>query len=263
MKMSLLHMEVIKEEADCFHIRIFNKQETTRILFAPETKFLCFPRNDALSELLQENEYQLRKILHNKRPDTFYKGFKLNFAFRDQIAVAAFNDLTRLVVLDKRGEFPESYTIEEGREPICKLYTDGCFLGKEEKGAYVALVKNLNGKHNLFTGQTNVCSSSLIELMAAIKGMEMLRNIYELRIITDSRYVIKGLTEWTLNWKLNNWHTAQGNKVKNIEYWKQFDRLTENKYVEFQWVKGHSGHFENTICDFYAKQAARRTGSNF
>ena len=93
--------------------------------------------------------------------------------------------------------------------------------------------------------------------MAVIKGLENTKEQNKIRIITDSRYIIKGLTQWIFNWKLNNWHTVQGEKAKNIEYWKQFDKLSEGKYIEFEWVKAHSNQFENSLCDFYAKQAAK------
>lgn len=89
-----------------------------------------------------------------------------------------------------------------------------------------------------------------------IKSLEILANEKQLRIVTDSQYVRKGITEWIFYWKLNGWLTANGRQVRNIEFWKKFDRLTENKYIEFQRVKSHSGHFENTICDLYAKEKA-------
>ncbi|WBW99763.1 RNase H family protein [Oceanirhabdus sp. W0125-5] len=54
---------------------------------------------------------------------------------------------------------------------------------------------------------------------------------------------------------MNGWLTANGEKVKDIDNWVKFDKLTEGKYIEFQWVKGHSDHFENTLCDLYAKDA--------
>jgi ribonuclease HI len=76
--------------------------------------------------------------------------------------------------------------------------------------------------------------------------------------VTDSQYVRKGLTEWIINWKLNNWTTANGEKVKNIEYWKRFDRLTDDRYIEFKYVKSHSGHFENTMADLYARDMAKQ-----
>lgn len=120
------------------------------------------------------------------------------------------------------------------------------------------IVKDTNGLLNLHTKTTPQTSSSLIELQAAILGLEKMQHHTHLRIRTDSRYVIKGLTEWVINWKLNNWRTAQGRPVKNIAFWKRFDELAQGKYIEFKWVKGHSEQLENSRCDFYARSAALR-----
>jgi ribonuclease HI len=86
--------------------------------------------------------------------------------------------------------------------------------------------------------------------------LELLKDEVEIRLITDSQYVRKGLTEWIINWKLNNWKTANGESVKNIKHWKKFDNLSNNKYIEFQYVKAHSQQFENTMADLYARDAA-------
>lgn len=55
-----------------------------------------------VSYYLKQNEYQLRKILHNKRIDTFYVGFQVKIVLRDEKDVAAFNDRSKIVVLDNR-----------------------------------------------------------------------------------------------------------------------------------------------------------------
>ncbi len=257
MKMFVFNMEIIENKENSFLIKISNTKETALIQFSPENKILKFLSKNTLSSYLKENEYQIRKILHNKRPETFYKGFNLKFALRDKKEVSAFNDLSKIVVLDKRNDKNDSYVIDKGLKKIYEVFTDGSFLEKQGKGGYVVLIKDLKGKYNLNTKKTEVGSSCLIELLAAIKALELLKDIEKIRIITDSQYVRKGLTEWIINWKLNKWYTANGYKVKNIEYWEKFDSLTENKYIEFKWVKGHSNNFENTICDLYAKDTAK------
>ena len=60
------------------------------------------------------------------------------------------------------------------------------------------------------------------------------------------------------NWKLNNWYTAQGETVKNKDYWLEYSELTRGKYIDFEWIKGHSAHLENTICDSYAGELLER-----
>ena len=251
-------MEIIEVNANSYSIRISKNKLSTLINYNPPIKALGLNADNALDAKLTENKYQLKKILNNKRPDTFYPGFKLKFILRDNLKTIEFNDLTKIIVLDRRNGAYNTFAEIKTEKEICKIYTDGCYLQKLKKGAFVAIIKSLTNKLSIHYNKTNETSSCLIELMAVIKGLEVSQHINELRIISDSRYVIKGLTEWIFNWKLNNWYTAQGEKVKNINYWKRFDELSKGKYIEFEWVKGHSQHPENTLCDYYAKQVAMK-----
>ncbi len=249
----------IKDQAeDYFLIEISSPIGSAQILFSWARRDLIFLDTTPISELLRENEYQLRKIFHNKRPETFYVGFKLKIILRRDKDVTSFNDLANIIVLDKLNENTKIYVLFSSNLILPEIYTDGCFLDKYKVGGLASLICYPQGYKRLFTGGTYRRSSSLIELMAAIMALKKIENHQKIRIFTDSRYVIKGLTEWLTNWKLNDWHTAQGTKVKNIAYWKEFDHLTENKYIEFKWVKAHFESVENKIVDFYAKQAALR-----
>jgi len=254
---SVFQMEIIDEFDNEFSIKISTTDKFTTIKYNKLLKKIIFISNNKIDKKLNENKYQLTKILNNKKTDSFYIGFSLKFVLRDNLSSIDFNDLSKIIVLDKQNGKYNTYTLKKIESEIFRIYTDGCYLGKLKKSAYVAITKNLKNKLNLFYGKSNLKSSSLIELMAVIKGLENAQDHKKIRIITDSRYIIKGLTQWIFNWKLNNWYTAQGEKAKNIEYWKKFDKLTEEKYIEFEWVKAHSNHFENSLCDFYAKQAAR------
>ena len=255
---SIYSMEIIDVYADIYSIRISTTNDSTIIKYHCDIKKLELTENNVLDIKLKENQYQLKKILNNKRPDTFFKGFKLKFILRDNFKSIEFNDLSKIIVLDRRNNDYNTFAKTKTNKKILKIYTDGCYLQKLKKGAYVAIIESLTNKLSIHYAQTNETSSSLIELMAVIKGVEVSKQVNELRIITDSRYVIKGLTEWIFNWKLNDWYTAQGEKAKNIEYWKHFDELSKGKYIEFEWVKGHSQHPENTLCDYYAKQVAMK-----
>lgn len=251
-------MLIIEKQGLHFQIRISRDKLSCYLQYNPEEKAIQFCNENLLSKELTDNIYQLTKILHNKRNDTYYPGFKLKFILRDNESAVSLNDLNRLVILDRRNGAYIVSSGEKDEKEILRMYTDGCYLEKKKRGAYTALFKKPNGLLNLYCKRTKASSSSLIELMAVIEGLKTVKEIESIRIISDSRYIIKGLTEWMFNWKLNNWHTAQGKKVKNIGCWKEFDKLTQGKYIEFEWVKGHSFHFENSICDFYAKYAASK-----
>ncbi len=251
--------KIINAKAQEFQILIRSEDssEETLIGYTPLTKSLVFLNDNALSLYLKKHEHQLRKMLHNKRLDTFFIGFELYFILWEDKDSKAFNDRSKIIALDKRANSEIKIFIpEEEPEGLIKMFTDGSFLEKRGKGGYVVLIKKPAQNYQLHTYESGQKSSSLIELEAAIKGLEILKDTEKIRIISDSQYVRKGLTEWVPIWKLNNWYTVNGEKAKNIGYWKYFEQLTQGKYIEFEWVKAHDNHFENTLCDLYARKQA-------
>lgn len=255
MKMYLFEMEIVKENEDFYDIQVKDSDDVAILQFNPETKCLRFLNNNKTSKYLMNNEYQFRKLLHNKRKDSYYVGFKLKFAFRDKKDVASFNDRSNIVVLDKRNDKYDSFVIRSTEENIPTIYTDGSYNENLGTGGYGILIERTNGECEMFSGRTEIKGSSQVELITCIKALKILKDEIKIRIVTDSQYVRKGLTEWILYWKLNSWKTANGEDVKNKELWIEFDKITEGKYIEFLWVKGHSGHEQNTICDREAKKA--------
>lgn len=258
MKMHQLHMEIIDEEEESFVIVIQKQEQQTTVIFNHYHKKLTFLSDNPLSEFLKINEFQFRKLLHVKKPESYYKGFKLDFSIREGKDVEAFNDLNQILVLDKRNGKNENYVIKNSSKRINELYVDGSFLNDEKKGGIAVIIKSPEGNYQLKTFKSVETSSCLLELEAAIKGLELLKDDDEIRLVTDSQYVRKGLTEWIINWKLNDWRTANGEKVKNIKHWKKFDVLSINKYIEFKYVKAHSQQFENTMADLYARDEAEK-----
>jgi ribonuclease HI len=100
-----------------------------------------------------------------------------------------------------------------------------------------------------------------MELVAAIRGLEMLTRPCEVILTTDSQYVRKGITEWMANWKKRNWLTSARKPVKNDDLWRQLDELCRPHKIEWQWVKGHSGHRENEIVDQLANRGIDELGN--
>lgn len=259
MKMLLFKMEIIDVQDNYYTIKISNDAEATLIKFNPIKKDLDFILNNNLTDCLKANEYQLRKMLHNKRIDTYYVGFNVNLVLRYNKDVAAFNDRSKIVVLDKRNNANLSYVMDEAKceKKIYKVFSDACYFENKKYGGFAFIIEDLKGNYNLHTEKIGDIGSSQAELVAVIKALELLKDIDKIRIITDSQYVRKGLTEWIPCWKLNDFKTINGEPVKNIENWLLFDNVCNEKYIEFQWIKGHSNHFENSLCDMYARTAAK------
>ena len=120
------------------------------------------------------------------------------------------------------------------------------------------LIKDKQQLLSIHYNQLNTNSNNLTELLAVIEGIRLTDENESIRLVCDSQYVIKGVFNWIPVWKLNNWFTANGLKAKNVEYWKELDLLLNNRYIEFQWVKGHRDHIENKLCDYYARLVAER-----
>jgi len=66
--------------------------------------------------------------------------------------------------------------------------------------------------------------------------------------------VLKGIQEWLPNWKKRNWKTAAKKPVKNVDLWQQLDASMQQHQINWQWVKGHSGHRENELADQLANR---------
>lgn len=77
-----------------------------------------------------------------------------------------------------------------------------------------------------------------------------------LLILCDSQYVINSVTKWMPGWKRKGWRKKDGKPVLNVELLKDIDRALAGRSVEFEWVKGHSGHAMNEAADRRANAAA-------
>ncbi|HIE53836.1 MAG TPA: ribonuclease HI, partial [Chromatiaceae bacterium] len=98
-------------------------------------------------------------------------------------------------------------------------------------------------------------TNNRMELTAVIEGLKALKRPSRVRVVTDSQYVKNGMQQWIHNWKRNGWRTAAKKPVKNAELWKELDRLVSLHDVQWEWVRGHSGHPENERVDQLANQA--------
>lgn len=142
------------------------------------------------------------------------------------------------------------------------LYTDGACKGNPGPGGWAFILHHpRSGKAIERSGSRRRTTNNQMELQAVIEGLKALKRPTSVRLITDSSYVEKGLTEWSRNWKRNNWRrrTSDGYKpVKNVEFWKELDRLAARHELRVTRVRGHAGHPENERCDQLAVKAYQK-----
>ena len=135
------------------------------------------------------------------------------------------------------------------------IYSDGACRGNPGPGGWGTLIK-FNDHEKIMKGAEIETTNNRMELMAAIQGLETLTEACEVVLTTDSQYVKNGITEWISAWKARGWKTAAKKPVKNQDLWMRLDAaVNQHEKVDWQWVKGHSGHEENERVDELANQA--------
>ncbi|HEX3022292.1 MAG TPA: ribonuclease HI [Lachnospiraceae bacterium] len=142
------------------------------------------------------------------------------------------------------------------------VYTDGAARGNPDgPGGYGTILvyidsKGVEHRKELSCGYKKTTNNRM-ELMAAIVGLESLTKPCNVKLYSDSQYVIKAFNEhWLDGWIKKGWKRGKNEPVKNVDLWKRLLKAKEPHQVEFIWVKGHAGHEFNERCDVLATTAA-------
>ncbi|MCW8853350.1 MAG: ribonuclease HI [Gammaproteobacteria bacterium] len=143
--------------------------------------------------------------------------------------------------------------MSQPRRDVVELYTDGACRGNPGPGGWGVLLC-YNGHEKELSGGEHETTNNRMELMAAIQGLEALSKPCDVILYTDSKYVMQGITEWINNWKAKGWKTSARKPVKNVDLWQRLDQARNNHQVDWQWVRGHSGHDGNERADELANR---------
>jgi len=138
------------------------------------------------------------------------------------------------------------------------IYTDGACIGNPGPGGY-GIILLYRGHRRELSGGYRKTTNNRMEIMAAIVGLEALKERCRVTLYSDSEYLIKAMSrEWAKRWRAKGWKRNKREKALNPDLWERLLRLCEHHEVQFSWVKGHAGTLENTRCDELAMQAAQQ-----
>lgn len=136
------------------------------------------------------------------------------------------------------------------------IYTDGACKDNPGPGGWGAVLSR-NGKTLELYGGEFYTTNNVMELTAAIKALEALTKPRKVRLLTDSNYIVEGMTIYLEGWKAQGWCKSRGKPVANAELWKHLDELASVHEVEWLWVRGHTGEAGNERADQLANLGVR------
>ncbi|MFV0520377.1 MAG: ribonuclease HI [Lachnospirales bacterium] len=142
-------------------------------------------------------------------------------------------------------------TLESEKKVI--IYTDGACSGNPGKGGYGIVMFYGEKKSEFSDGFLNTTNNRM-ELLAVIDALEKLKRPCNVKLYSDSKYVIDSITKgWVYSWAKKGWKKSDGKMALNIDLWERVLPLLKIHTVEFVWVKGHANNEFNERCDFLAR----------
>jgi len=129
------------------------------------------------------------------------------------------------------------------------LYTDGACSGNPGPGGWCAILE-YRGVEKVISGGEPETTNNRMELMAAIRGFEALKEHCFVDFYSDSKYVIDGLEkDWAATWRRNGWKRADKKPAQNPDLWGRLLDLIALHAVRYHWIKGHAENPYNNRCD--------------
>ena len=146
---------------------------------------------------------------------------------------------------------------KQDERPFVEIFADGACSGNPGVGGFGAILRS-GRKCIELSGGEKLTTNNRMELMAVIAALEALKRPCNVRITTDSNYIVKGMTEWIEGWQRNNWKNSQKKDVLNRDLWERLLTAAGGHAIEWEWIKGHNGHDENERCDLLAREAVNK-----
>jgi ribonuclease HI len=153
---------------------------------------------------------------------------------------------------------PPERQISMGKLEHVTIYTDGACTGNPGPGGYGSVLLCDKQRKELSAGYRKTTNNRM-ELLAAIKGLEDLKEKCRVTLYSDSQYMVKAMIQgWAERWRARGWKRNKKDRALNPDLWDRLLNLCERHQVEFRWVKGHAGNTENERCNRLATQAAQQ-----
>jgi ribonuclease HI len=138
------------------------------------------------------------------------------------------------------------------------IYTDGACSGNPGPGGWAAVLCYAGREKELSGGEESTTNNRM-ELTAAIRGLEALKEPCRVELYSDSRYLTDAVNQgWARAWRSRGWMRTKREPAANPDLWEQLLDLLDRHTVVLHWVKGHAEDPMNKRCDALAVAESRR-----
>ena len=125
------------------------------------------------------------------------------------------------------------------------IFCDGSSLGNGQVATRAAAAALLGYRGiwravGEFLGQA---TNQQAEIVAAALGLEALREPCQVRVVTDSRYVVETMS-------------GRFRRKSNLDWWARLDKASLPHEISWEWAKGHAGHIVQEAADRAARGIA-------
>lgn len=136
-----------------------------------------------------------------------------------------------------------------GDDIMIQIFTDGSSLGNPGPGGFCAIIKQ-GSKTIIAKGGEKHTTNNRMEMSAIIAGLYYIIKRFPdekfCEVYSDSNLIIATLKH---GWK----------RKKNVDLWAKLDALIcKFEKISWHWIRGHSGHKENTKADRVAVLEAKK-----
>ncbi len=138
------------------------------------------------------------------------------------------------------------------------IYTDGSCEGNPGRGGWAAILR-YNKHERVLTGGSSQTTNNRMEMTAALKALQSLKEPCAVKLHTDSQYLKRAFTDgWLNRWRSNGWLTSNKQPVKNQDLWNDLWSETQKHKVQWIKVKAHANNKLNNRADELAVAACNR-----
>jgi ribonuclease HI len=142
-------------------------------------------------------------------------------------------------------------------EKTVEIFADGACSGNPGPGGFGSILR-YGDREKEISGSEMKTTNNRMELRAVIEALRLIQRPSKVRVMSDSIYLIKGMSEWVEGWVRKGWVSSAKKPVMNRELWESLIELSRPHKIEWKWIRGHAGHKENERCDRLAKEALRQ-----